>query len=246
MTGALLRVREILAHPGKPREQLPGQPVRLPARIPQAGAGSPGEEGGGKHRAWPLDPRWSGCPWLGRGPHVGPQRPVTMDAAGGSQVQRRDAVFWGLTWISLTGQGKGRKRGTARAAWDGRKPTARCGPGSRVPAREEEPMEQRGALAPQLWSGGRRRQARGSLLEPEPSFLSSSPLPPPSFPPKLLLLPEARPAPPAPRHLALRRGASCSQPTPCLSADCHGRSCISGLVLPFWWLQRKKTKRTAK
>lgn len=44
VTGALLRVREILGHPGKSREQLPGQPVRLPARIPQAGAGSPGED----------------------------------------------------------------------------------------------------------------------------------------------------------------------------------------------------------
>lgn len=45
VTGTLLR--KILGHPEKPREQLPGQPVRSPARIPPAGTRRPGEEGRG-------------------------------------------------------------------------------------------------------------------------------------------------------------------------------------------------------
>lgn len=45
MTGTLLR--KILGHPEKPREQLPGQPVRPLARIPQAGTGRPEEKGRG-------------------------------------------------------------------------------------------------------------------------------------------------------------------------------------------------------
>lgn len=43
MIGTLLR--KILSHPEKPREQLPGQPVRSPARIPLAGTKHSGEEG---------------------------------------------------------------------------------------------------------------------------------------------------------------------------------------------------------
>lgn len=45
VTGTLLR--KILGHPEKPREQLPGQPVRSPARIPLAGTRRLGEEGRG-------------------------------------------------------------------------------------------------------------------------------------------------------------------------------------------------------
>lgn len=52
MTGTLLR--KILGHPEKPREQLPGQPVRPLARIPQAGTGRPGEKRTGKHGPGPA------------------------------------------------------------------------------------------------------------------------------------------------------------------------------------------------
>nr|KAF6360001.1 hypothetical protein mMyoMyo1_010963 [Myotis myotis] len=45
VTGTLLR--KILGYPEKPREQLPGQPVRSPARIPLAGTRRLGEEGRG-------------------------------------------------------------------------------------------------------------------------------------------------------------------------------------------------------
>ena len=45
MIGTLLR--KILGHPEKPREQLPGQPVRSPARIPLAGTKRSGEKARG-------------------------------------------------------------------------------------------------------------------------------------------------------------------------------------------------------
>lgn len=68
---AVTQLRQILGGPGKPRQLLPGQPVRPPTRIPQVSAGWPGEAGEGSTRPhWPH-PRCSGCQHPEGQPRVG-------------------------------------------------------------------------------------------------------------------------------------------------------------------------------
>lgn len=85
-------LRKILGHPEKPREQLPGQPVRPLARIPQAGTGCPGEEGGGN----------MGWAWRNQTPGA---------VASREQVEGLQGV---LTWDPEAGHGPG-GRGRRRA-----------------------------------------------------------------------------------------------------------------------------------
>lgn len=123
--GALLR--EILGHPEKPREQLPGQPVRPLARISQAGAG---REGGNVCPPTRFQMRW--VPGVG-GWARGLQGVLTWDpkaghSADGSRVVRSHGkVETSEAWRPQVspGRGRSRSRSSAKAAWDSRKPRAR-------------------------------------------------------------------------------------------------------------------------
>ena len=152
-------------------------------------------------------------------------------AGGGTEATGADAT-----------QTERRRPGVGTPGTAGSEPTARCGPGFGVPAREEGQAGR--------W-GGRGRGSHEAAPQ-NPSFpLASSPLHSPSSLPSCCGGRGAgrrcglscRPCAPRPRHLALQGPAARSQTTPRLSADCHGRPCISESVLPFCWLQRKKTKQ---
>lgn len=107
----MTQLRQILGGPGKPRQLLPGQPVRPPARIPQVGSGWPGEAGEGSTRPHRPHPRCSEC-----------QHPQGQPRVRGRKQQIR---AWGRPWSpsarsrdktppSLTGAGTwGRQDGQA-------------------------------------------------------------------------------------------------------------------------------------
>lgn len=109
-------LRKILGHPEKPREQLPGQPVRPLAEIPQAGTRYCGEEGGGDMGLAHQIPDAVGA----KGQAKGLQGVPTWDAeaghrgggswgkgqapVSGGQVSWQSRNFKCLTLPSLTGQ----------------------------------------------------------------------------------------------------------------------------------------------
>lgn len=127
----------------------------------------------------PLDLKCGGCQWLGQGsarsPHVGPQGQSQWRQQWGSQLPWQGGRFWGLVSPSLTGPGKEQKQWEQPRGREGGR-----GAGLRLPGTTGSP--QQGAA--QDW--GCQHGKKGTFLEPELSFLSSSPLPSPSFPPKLL------------------------------------------------------------
>lgn len=109
-------LRKILGHPEKPREQLPGQPVRPLAEISQAGTRYCGEEGGGDMGLAHQIPDAVGA----KGQAKGLQGVPTWDAeaghrgggswgkgqapVSGGQVSWQSRNFKCLTLPSLTGQ----------------------------------------------------------------------------------------------------------------------------------------------